>query len=274
MRKKSKNYRSVIGVIAIFVIVVLLIIFLVPAINDNDITVYTGSGPLINMQSLTTGNAIAVPEVGHTAVYGFYTDNEKVGEITYTTDKEEEYNGINCFKITGFGEMTNTQSGISYEFISYVSKLDNSLVFSKYTYSTGGEEANWTAMVDRENNEIITEVMGNEVIYTLPDSYWEISGLHNNLTIGFEENMKMKSSTGGSVADLFLKLTIPLKEDVKTPLGLFEDCFKVQMELNQQEFTSTTSVWISDQGITPKMEVALSRGDIVSTVSTILIEYS
>ena len=268
----SNNNKSIIGAIAIIVVIILLTIVITGCTEETKI--YNGSGPQINLQSIATGNTIAVPELGHTAVYGFYMNDERIGDITYSTEEEEIYEGIDCYKITGSGDIPGGLSGTTYDFVCYSAISDNALVYSRYTYYTDDIETNYTARVDRETRKMITEVAGTEVVYTMPESFWEISDLYNDLDLDYEKQISIKSDTGGSEMEIILKITVSKIEDVNTPIGIFKDCFKVDMEIKQQAFTSTTSIWINDQGITPKIEVVLTQGGAAATVTTILEEYN
>jgi hypothetical protein len=271
------NYnKSILGIVTIIVVIILLVILLVPS-TDNDIDktkIYTGSGPRINLQSITSGNTLAVPELGHTAIYGFYSDDERIGEITYSTEKEEVYEGTVCYKITGTGDMSGGFTGLKYEFVSYIAKSDNSLVFSRYTYFSGDIETNYTARSDRDTGKLITEVGGIEVVYTMPDSFWEVSDLHNDLDLDYEKQITMKSETGGPEIEILINITVSKIEDVNTPIGRFQDCYKLDLLIKQQIVTTTTSVWINDQGITPKMEIYPTPGTLEGAITTILEEYN
>jgi len=272
----SINNKSIIGIIAIIVVIILLVIFLVPS-TDNGIDktkIYTGSGPQINLQSIATGNTIAIPELGHTAIYGFYMDSERVGDITYSTEEEEVYEGIDCYKITGNGDMSGGFTGLRYDFLSYIAKSDNSLVFSRYTYYSGDTETNYTTRVDKDTGKLITEVGGTEVVYTMPESFWEVSDLHDDLDLDYEKQITIKSEASGSEIEIIINISVSTIEDVNTPIGLFKDCYKVDMQIKQQTFTTTTSIWINDQGLTPKMEVYLTEGSSEGSVTTILEEYN
>jgi hypothetical protein len=268
----SNNDKPILGINAIIVVIILSTIAITGCVEETKI--YTGSGPQINLQSITTGNTIAVPELGHTAIYGFFMDNERVGDITYSTEKEEVYEGTDCYKITGTGDMSGGLTGLKYNFVSYIAKSDNSLVFSRYTYYSGDTETNYTSRADRDTGKMITEVAGTEVTYTMPESFWEISDLHNELDLDYEKQITIRSETGGSELEIIINITVSKIEDVKTPIGIFKDCYKVDMQIKQQTFTTTTSVWINDQGITPKMEVYLTQGSSEGSVTTILEDYN
>ena len=270
-----RNTKPIIGIIAIIIIVIILVLVLISSSEDDidEVKVYSGPGPKINLQAITTGNTIFIPELGHTAVYGIYTNNIKAGEITFTTEKEEIFQKIECYKIIGSGSYTSMDS--SYEFYIYISKCNNTLVYSEYIYhyNEGAElNINITINVDEQTGEITMKMMDQETVLRNPEAYWEFSELLNNLYIGLEKELTFTAFINGNETETYIKITVPKKEDVIVPAGLFEDCYRIQVEKNESGSKSITIIWINDDGVTPKCEVATSMESPI-LVSDQLIDY-
>ena len=274
-----RNTKPIIGIIAIIIIVIILVLVLIPSSEDDidEQKVYSGPGPKINLQAITTGNTFFIPELGHTAVYGIYANNIKAGEITFTTEKEEIFQKIECYKIIGSGSMSYTSMDPSYEFYIYISKSNNTLVYSEYVYHYNGEavDINMTMSFDEETGEITVKMIDQETVLKNPEAYWEFLELFNNLYVGLEKELTFTTFINGNETETYIKITVPKKEDVIVPAGLFEDCYRIQMEKNESGSKSITIIWINDSGVTPKCEVSMSMESsiLVSVVSDQLIDY-
>jgi len=61
-----------------------------------------------------------------------------------------------------------------------------------------------------------------------------------------------------------MKISVKEKEDVTVKLGTFLDCYQIEIETEQNGITSTTTLWVNEEGITPKMEVDTGSGSVIS----------
>ena len=285
-KKSSKKMIIILPIIATLVAIMLIIVFLNPFSQSGtqEVKIYTGSGPTINLQSLTSGNAIAIPEDGRTAIYGFYLGSQKLGEISHTSEGIVFYQDIECYKIVGSGAMSYEYSSYSIDFIynycAYISKHDNTLIYSELSYEylqPTTYEMEMSISVDKEKGELTTTVNGIKTISKLPDYYWDIN-FQNNLYVGYKEEINYNIYSSGYSYNATMKIFIPVKEDVVVPAGKFLDCYKIIYEM-ESEFgiITSTSVWVNDNWITPKMQIGSASSemnDIDLSISVQLISYN
>ena len=271
-KQSSNKMRILIAFIAIGVVIsLLLVVFLNPLNTSQTLEVYTGSGPKVSLQSLTNGNAMAIPELGHTAVYGYYIAGTRIGEISYTTEDEITYQGEECLKITGVGsfnmDMYGYQMDFSYDYISYVSKSDYRLVYSEYNYEYTEPSTMEMTMImsaDKESGEITITTNGIDTVMKMPEEYWQLSDLSNNIYVGYEKDLTYTTESQGMETEVNMKISVKEKEDVTVKLGTFLDCYQIEIETEQNGITSTTTLWVNEEGITPKMEVDTGSGSVIS----------
>jgi hypothetical protein len=315
-QKKSKKGYIIGAVVAVIIAVMLVSIwYFMPFLDDNGITkIPVEGGPQANIGSMASGSAssayaMTTPNVDHTAVYGFYINDERIGEISFTNVGEELYSGILCYKIVGecyydfsssqfssYSSITATSTSdmtyrISMSFTNYVNKLNNVVVHADYNMQTpkipGSSSAGQTQMtmdLNQETNEIIITTTSNDnsntITYTVSDNYWSMSDIQNYLYVGYSNEYTITYeipyssyySDDFEVSDDYVNIepysmdyTITIEvigqEDISVEKGTFEDCYIIQIDQDTNFIIMTTKLWVTDDGICPKMTFSTGSPD-------------
>jgi len=299
---KTKNYGLIIGIAAILIsVMIIAAFFLMPMTGstDGDINkIEVEGGPKMNIQSLVSGggNALTIPDLDHTAVYGYYMSNERIGKMSYTTVGDQSYNGYLCTKVIGDGAIEMSVMGYSvdvdFDFTAYASKSDDSLMHADYDfdYDMGSFGSNMgmqlSVDVDKDNNEIsssVTTDMGGfdtdaETTIKVTDDFWAVSDSFTELYVGLSEELTYTTTTNtyGYDEDKEVTMTISVTdiEDVTVKKGTYEDCYIIVIEQVMDSTTTTSTIWVTEDGFCPKMEVGSSAlSGVGGEISLELEEY-
>lgn len=277
-KKSPKKIMSIIAVAAALVISVFLIgSFLADGpfkdIDDkyeDEYKIHVAGGPEANLESIVSGgNALTTPDIGHTAVYGYYMGYYRIGEISFTNMGEETYNGEYCEKIYGNGylnfDVFGQAIGTDYDLSAFVTKADSILVHSVYSFYFNKPfkmDMEMTLDLNKENGEITitaySSITGSiSTAIEVSDDYWNIKLLEENLYVGYIEEITYITSVAGYETTVTLRISVVGKEDVSVPKGTFEECYRIEIEQTETLTSSTTTqkIWITEDGICPKMEI-------------------
>lgn len=274
--QKPSKAKPIIAIVATVAIVTMLIAvyFLVPfGGNEEENVSIATEGPKVSLQSLANGNSMVIPKVGYTGVYGYYVDGTKIGEISYSSEGNQIYDGEECIKVTGAGDYTFDAVGqeiaITYTYDGYVANDDYNLKYLHFIISYSGADVEMTMTYDEETGEITTEYsypgyVEQSMVMKMPDNYWEMTNIENILTVGYETEYTYSIDYSGIESETTIQLEVVEKNDVIVPAGKFKDCYKIEMG---QDSITTSIVWINEDGVVPTMEVpsesAGTSGDLV-----------
>ncbi len=277
-KKPNKKYRlitiiSVIGVVGILIGAYLISGYLYdesignPSINKIPVK----GGPKFNIESIaSSGNALTTPDIGHTAVYGYYLSGEKLGEVSFTTVGEENYNGDQCDKITGDGNFNFDIYGqsmeVDFNIDAYISKIDGKLAYFYYDFDIDKPfniDMDMTLDINKENGEITVTVDSSMIgssstIIKTSEEYWDCTLLQDDLFVGYLKEVTYTMNVMGYDTEVSLIISVIGKEDVTVEKGIFEDCYIIQIDQEQNYVTSTSMIWIDENGICPKMQLGSS----------------
>jgi hypothetical protein len=279
--RKNKYIISitVIGVVAILIGALLITGFLNDTVINNPTInkIPAKGGPKVNIESIVSGgNALATPAEGHTAVYGYYLNSSKIGEIFFTSIGEEVYGGKQCDKIIGGGnfdfEIYDQSVGVNFDIDAYISKSDGILTNSHYSFDLNipyNINMDMILDIDKEEGEITVTVDGSlmsstSTVIKVTDDYWDCTLLKDNLYVGFIKEVAYTMNVYGYDAEVNLKISVIGLEDVTVKKGTFEDCYIVQIEQIQGYTTTTSKIWIDEDGICPKMQIGSSGSSSIS----------
>lgn len=265
--QKSSKLKPILAIVATVAIVGMLIAvyFLVPFNGNNEeqgVNIMT-TGPKASLQSLANGNTMVIPEVGFTCVYGYYLDETKIGEISFSSEGIETYDEEECIKVIGDGyydiEAYGEQLTITYAYDAYVANDDYNLKYIHFILSYSGTDTDMTMTYDEETGEITASYSysgyNSTTVMKMSEDYWKLSDINNILYVGYETEFSCTVDNYGYELETTIKLSVTDKKDISVPAGKFKDCY--QIELSQESITVST-IWINNDGIVPKMQVAAS----------------
>ncbi|KYK20967.1 hypothetical protein AYK21_01065 [Thermoplasmatales archaeon SG8-52-2] len=271
----TKNYKFLTVISVIFISAVIIGAYLIsgfiftegtsnPSINK----VAVKGGPKINIESIVnSGNALTTPEIGHTAVYGYYMSGEKLGELSFTTVGQENYKGEQCYKIIGGGsynfEIYGQSMDLGFDINAYVSKSDGKLAFFDYDFDINQPfniDMSMTLDINKENGEITVTVDSSmmesqSTLIKTSEDYWDCTLLKDDLFEGYLKEVAYTMSVMGIETEVNLIISVTGVEDVTVNQGTFEDCYVVEIEQDQGIASSTSIIWIDEDGICPKMQL-------------------
>ncbi len=283
-KKSFRKYKPMIAIAVTGVVAILIGAFLITGylhdegINDTYINkIHVKGGPKANIESIvSSGNALTTPAEGHTAVYGYYLSSNKIGEISFTTEGEEIYGGKQCDKITGGGNFNfniyGQSFGVDFDIGAYISKSDGILSNCHYSFDFNkpyNMNMDMILDIDKEEGEIKVTVdssmmSSTSTVIKVSDEYWECTLLEDNLYVGYTKEVTYTLNAYGYDAEVNLKISVIGQEDVTVKKGIFEDCYIVQIDQEQGYATTTSKIWIDEDGICPKMQLGSSSSSSIS----------
>ncbi len=282
--KPIKKYKILTVISVISVVSILIGAFLISgsfydeSINNPSINkIPVKGGPKFNIESIVnSGNALTLPDIGHTAVYGYYLSGVRLGEISFTNVGEENYNGEQCYKITGNGNFNFDIYGqsmeVDFNIDAYISKSDGRLVYFNYDFEINQPfniDMDMIMDINKENGEITVTVDSSLIgssstIIKTSDGFWDCTLLKDDLFVGYLKEVTYTTNVLGYDTDVSLIISVIGKEDVTVKKGTFEDCYIVQIDQDQGYVNSTSIIWIDGNGICPKMQIGSSSYSSIS----------
>lgn len=284
-KKPLKKYKPIIAISVIGVVAILIGSFLFSGYLYDEVSndpyyinkIPVKGGPKANIESIVSGgNALTTPAEGHTAVYGYYLNSSKIGEISFTTLGEEIYGGKQCNNIIGDGnfnfDIYGQSVGANFDIDAYISKNDGILANCHYSFDFDNPynmNMDMILDIDKEKGEITVTVDSSLMsstsnIIKVTDEYWDCTLLEDNLYVGYTKEVAYTMNIYGYNAEVNLIISITGLEDVTVKKGTFEDCFIVQIDQVQGYTTSTSKIWIDEDGICPKMQIGSSGSSSIS----------
>ncbi len=234
-------------------------------------------GPKINYGNLATGQMVAIPDIGYSALYGYYYEGKRVGYMNVTTLGYDTYKGSECINISGEGSLIIQKEimgsmetfNVTYNFMVYNNKEDNTPRYSELIFTYTEPYDLIIVMVDeydKEKNTVtstfVTPGIAEVTVTILPDDYWNISEEEENFKVGFTETInyitQILDPTSFQIKEELtsnIKLSIVSQEDIVVPYDEYENCYQLEIVKTQGENISTTKYWITKEGILPQMEI-------------------
>ena len=273
--KPTRNYKVLTIISVIFISAVIIGAYLMSGFIFTDSTnnpsinkIPVKGGPKFNIESIVnSGNALTTPDVGHTAVYGYYLSGDKLGEVSYKTICEENYNGEPCYKITGDGsynfEVYGQSLDLGIDIEAYISKIDSKLAYFYYDFDINQPfniDMSMTLDIDKENGEITvlvdSSMLGStSTVIKTSEEYWDCTLLNDDLYVGYQKEIAYTMNIMGIDTEVNLKISVTGQEDVTVKKGTFEDCYVIEIEQDQGYTNSTSVIWIDENGICPKIQL-------------------
>ena len=255
-------------------------------------------GPVINLQSLASGNFQSIPAEGYYTKYGYYLSGEKIGFISLTNTGITTYSGKECYKIIGDSNFEMEQYEISLEismdYTYYVVKSNMMPIYMTmdmdydYDESLGIPAMDTITMNfywDHNTGEMTatTSMLGETITmsYDLPQDYWGITSFDDlPVTFTFDTSLDIPGASSETILTTTTVSKEAETEDV-TAAGKTWNCNIVNMDQvtegsaysQGQESTVNMKMWVTDDGIVPKIETTSTTTATVS-MTLILEEYS
>jgi hypothetical protein len=283
-RRPIKKYGFITMISVISVVAILVGAYLISGYLYNDNIknptinkIPVKGGPKFNIESIVnSGNAFTSPDVGHTAVYGYYLSGVRLGEVSFTTVGEENYNGEQCYKITGNGnfnfDIYGQSMSVDFNIDAYISQSDGKLVYFYYNFDINQPfniDMDMIMDINKENGEITVTVDSSMIgssstVIKTSEEYWDCTLLKDDLFVGYLNEVIYTMNVLGYDTEVSLKISVIGKEDITVKKGTFEDCYIVQIDQDQGYVNSTSTIWIDENGICPKMQIGSSSTSSIS----------
>ena len=292
-QKKPINKKPIIAVVVAVVVSILLIaVFVFVPFNNNDATNQNvqimSVGPRISLQSLANGNTLVVPEVGYKCTYGYYMSGSKVGEISFTSQGYETYDGEQCIKVIGSGNFGMSLVGqdidMDYSYDAYIAYDDYNLKYFHMMFDYSDISMDLSMVLNEETGEITTsysyEGYGGDdttTVMKMSDDYWELTDVFDELYVGYEKDFSYSLDSYGYNSEINMKLSVTDKTDVTVPAGKYLDCYIVEIGSGVgEEYSSSSYIWVNEDGVVPKITTISSTSGISATIEMTLklIDYS
>jgi len=306
------NKKPLIALIAISVVAIVIIAsaFILFTTGDNEsdgdkISFNSSSfktstdGPVINLQSLASGNLQSIPAEGYTAKYCLYYNDEKCGEITTKNTGITTYNGVSCYKIIADETIEMNVMGYTMAMnmdITYYVKSSNMMPLHMslhMSYSEPQELSGYNMESlfdwDHETGEMTSTIsmMGQEITMNsdLSQSYWDFTNF-DDMTIGetktFDYTMSMDiPGMGEQTATVEMSITLTGIEDITIENKTYENCYVIETvqtqttsATDQSTVNSEMKLWVTPDGIVPKSETTSSSVGSSVEMTMLLEEYT
>lgn len=282
LKKPLYKYKLMTAIAIIGVVAILIGAFIltgnINGVNDPIINkIHVKGGPRANIESIVSGgNVLTTPDEGHTAIYGYYMSGSRMGEISFTAEGEEIYNGIPCDKITGNGNFILNIYGqtmeINFDIGAYISKSDGILSYCRYGFDFQNPysvEMDMILDIDKEDGEITFTVDSSLIgststVIKTSNEFWDCTLLKDDLYVGYFKDVNYTLNALGYDKEVNLKISVIGTEDVTVKKGIFEDCYIIQVDQDQGFSTTTSKIWIDEDGICPKMQIGSSGSSSIS----------
>ena len=277
----SKNIKPSIAIIAIGITVVLIFALLYVTgvfpggASSSSLKIPASGGPRGNLQSLTSGNTLVIPDIDHTAVFGYYVNGFRLGSLSFTNKGEESYLGETCYKIQGTGiidlELYNQSIEMNININGYEVKSDSLLIYYNYDlnmeYLSNVIDMIGTITVDKENGQITSTSYSSltgstSAVIEVPSDFWTKTNLQDNLYVGYFDEVNYTININGSETDVNIKISVNGQQDVTVTKGTFEDCYIVVIEQTIDSTTTTSYMWVDENFVCPKMQIPNSTASV------------
>jgi len=190
----------------------------------------------------------------HSAIYGYYHQESRVGEVQVTLVNSGTYQFEGEFTIN----ITIGEVGVSFngEVGDFRNSVPGSTSFSK-NYNDAS-----LPLPTAIDAGIFLDV-ATEMTFLLLPEHW--GAIHT----GYSEQFTHMVPYGGA-AELIVEMTAIRKEDVAVPSGTYENCFVVNG--TQPEMGLRMTLWVTEQGVVPQAEITMAVRGVDPPTLTMKLE--
>ena len=190
----------------------------------------------------------------HSATYGYYFQESRVGELQFASVGTETYQFEGEFTINiTIGEVGGSFYGEVGDFRNSVPRL------TSLGWSSEDSSLPFPTAIDAGIFVGVTRQM----TFLLPPERW--GGIH----VGY--SAQFTSMTPYSLPMLNADMTATGKEDVVVPSGTYENCFVVNG--TQPDIDLEVTLWVTEQGVVPQAEVTMAVRGVDPLTLTMKLEH-
>jgi hypothetical protein len=191
----------------------------------------------------------------HSAIYGYYHQESRVGEVQFTLANTGTYQFEGEFDINAtIGEVGGSFSGEAEHFSDSIPRCTS---FSK---SYKDSSLPFPTAIDAA---IFVDVT-TEMTLLLPPERW--GAIH----VGYSAQFTPMISYGGT-AEVNVEMTAIGNEDVAVPSGTYENCFVVNG--TQPDMDLEMTLWVTEQGVVPQAEITMALRGVGPLTLTMKLEH-
>jgi len=191
----------------------------------------------------------------HSATYGYYFQESRVGELQFSLVGTETYQFEGEFNIDiTIGEVGATFDG---EIGGFMNSVPRS------TSLGGGYEDSSLPFPTAIDAGIFVDVT-REMTLLLPPERW------GSIDVGYSEQFTYFVPFSG-VAEVTVEMIAIEKEDVVVPSGTYENCFVVNGTQPEMELEMT--LWVTEQGVVPQAEITMAVRGVDHLTLTMKLEH-
>jgi hypothetical protein len=194
------------------------------------------------------------PEV-HSAIYGYYFQESRVGELQFTSVDTGTYQFEGEFNI----DITIGEVGASFD--GEVGDFKNSVPQSK---SGGGSYEDSSLPFPTAIDAAIFVDVTREMTFLLPPECW------GNINVGYSAQFTYMIHLGG-IPEVTVEMTAIEKKDVVVPSGTYENCYVV--DGTQPEMDLEVTLWVTEQGVVPQAEITMAVRGVDPLTLTMKLEH-
>jgi hypothetical protein len=176
----------------------------------------------------------------HSATYGYYHQESRVGELQFALDDTGTYQFEGDFNI----DITIGEVGASFD--GEVGGFGNSV--PRFT-SLGGSYKDSSLPFPTAIDAAIFVDLTREMTLLLPPERW------GSIDVGYSEQFTCAILLGG-MPEVTVEMTAIEKEDVVVPSGTYENCFVVNGIQTDMDLEIT--LWVTEEGVVPQAEVTMA----------------
>lgn len=191
----------------------------------------------------------------HSAIYGYYFQESRVGEVQFASAGNGTYQFEGDFTIN----ITIGEVGVSFN--GEVGDFRNSVPRST-SFSKSYEDSSLPFPTAIDAGIFVDVTL--EMTLLLPPERW--GAIHT----GYSEQFTPMVSYGG-IAEVNVEMTAIGKEDVVIPSGTYENCFVVNGAQSDMDMEMT--LWITEQGVVPQAEITMAVRGVDPLTLTMKLEH-
>jgi hypothetical protein len=222
--------------------------------NPIVVTILVGLAIIVGVAAYTFLKPEPEPAV-HSATYGYYHQESRVGELQLTLASTGTYQFEGDFGInTTVGEVGVDFNGDA----EYV--RGSTLPSRSFSQSPKDASLPFPTAIDAA---IFTDLTIDTTFLLLPERW---AGIHAAYSTQFTPSIPY-----GAPAELNVEMTTIGTEDVLVPSGTYEDCFVVNGI--QPDMDLEMTLWVTEQGVVPQAEITMAVRGLDHLTLTMKLEH-
>ena len=198
------------------------------------------------------------PEVDpkiHSATYGYYFQESRVGEVQFASVATGTY------QFEGEFSINITMGEVGASFNGEVGDFRNSVPRSTSLGRSYGDSA---PPFPTSTDTAMFVGVTLQMTFLLPPERWE------GIDIGYSQQFTYMISLGG-IPEVAVEMTAVEKEDVVVPSGTYDKCYVVYG--TQHEMDLEVTLWVTEQAVVPQAEITMAVRGVDPLTLTMKLEH-